>query len=166
MIKVVPKLVNGDFVKLRNKTYCIVVNDTLVCENGNSYSLKHGYGNWKNSASNLLDIIKVYSHVSSFDEAKRTTAPDWVEPFPALQNGDVVRTKDLEIFMVMDDTLVNQKGGHRNLKKYDGEIYHDGLSTPKYGIYNITQVYAGYDSPDFNVIEDKSKIIWGVVNEY
>lgn len=162
----VPKLVNGDFVQLRNKTFCAVINDILVCEKGKSYKLKNEYGNWKHGGTNLLDIIKVYNNVSSFDEAKQTPEPVWVEPFPVLQNGDVVRTKDLEIFMVMDNILVNQKGGHRDLKNYDGAIYHDGLSIPKYGTYNITQVYASCSNPDFNVVKDKSRIIWGVVDEY
>lgn len=153
----VPKLINGDFVQLRNKTFCVVVNNILVCENGKSYSLKNEYGNWKHSGTNLLDIIKVYNNVSSFDEAKQTPEPVWVEPFPVLQNGDVVVLNNDEIYMKVDNCLVCQFEGFTYVDHYDENGENIAVDDEK---WNIKKVYRKDKIKNFEIANIDEYLIW------
>lgn len=168
MIKKYPTLFNNDVVLFRNGDRGIVIKDKIILQSG-SMRFKQNY-KYTNQAGGDYDIVKVY-HSPEVDTACFNLADDpkymiWTElkSFPKLENGDVVVLNNGNIYMKVDNTLVNQKCGYMNVSSYDinGECLdvHDDDDE-----WDIKKVYRNNWYTDkkyyvFDVIYFDDTLIW------
>lgn len=169
-------LLENDVVVLRNGDRGIVTKDNIILQNG-GYFLRYIYEKRNTFAfdptdgETKYDIVKIYHDNTSeavfFNLAKNDKFLVWeekkVNPFPKLKNGDVVILNNDNIYMKVDHTFVNQKGGYMSVDKYD--IDGNFLDDKESNHWDIKKVYRNNWYTDkkyyaFEVTNFKDCLIW------
>lgn len=164
---------NNDVVVFRNGDKGIVSKDIIILQSGGF--LKVSNFKYTNKLQNIryangsgYDIVKIYhnyeSNICCFNVADYNSYLVWEEkkPFPKLINGDVVVLNNGNIYMKVDNTLVNQKGGYMDVSKYKINGKYMGASDNE---WDIKKVYRNNWCTDkkyyiFDVVDFDDNLIW------
>lgn len=157
-------LFTNDVVVFRNGDRGIVSKNAIILQSGGFLERNHfRYTNiFRFNEDNDYDIVKIYHNyeddIHFFNITDNKKYLIWTAEFnffPKLENGDVVVLNNGNIYMKVDNTLVNQKGGYMDVSKYEinGE-YMDASDNE----WDIKEVYRN------NWYTDKKYYVFDVVN--
>lgn len=162
-------LINNDVVVLRNGDKGIVFNKSIALQSG-GVLFKNDYKYSNKAIDTNYDIIKIYHNYElelvSFNIVHDEENLVWEEDisFPELKNGDVVVLNNGNIYMKVDNTLVNQKGGYMDVSSYNingkcMDAYDDNEE------WDIKKVYRNKWYTDkkyyiFDVVNFDDNLIW------